>query len=367
MDPIKQGGTAPPQGPQAEPTKLPQKKQWLWSVLFVAIALISVLAVVLQSKDFSLSQFIEFIKTASVPWLIAAFCSMLGFILFEGLALLVICRAFGYRKKLHNGFIYSASDIYFSAITPSATGGQPASAFFMIKDGIPGMVVTVALLLNLAMYTISIIAIGAICFLFHWDVFMQFDTVSTLLIIIGVVTQLGMALFFMLLIKKDLLLHRICRATITLLCKLHLLKRGPEKQLKLDRAMDNYRGYIHMLKDKRGLMLKVFLFNFLQRGAQIAVTMFTYLATGGDPSQAFSLWTMQGYVVLGSNTVPIPGAMGVSDYIMLNGFRSIMSESAAVNLELLSRSFSFYICILICGISTLVYYQLLKKRRKLKC
>lgn len=367
MDPNKLNGQDPPQGPVTEPATLPQKKQWLWSILFVFIALISVLAVVLQSNDFSFSQFLGFIGTASVPWLIAAFLSMLGFILFEGLALLCICKAFGYRKRLHNGFIYSASDIYFSAITPSATGGQPASAYFMIKEGIPGMVVTVALLLNLAMYTLSIIAIGAICFLFHFDIFLRFDTVSKILIIVGVAMQLGMAFFFIMLLKKDLLLHRICRACLNLLCKLRIVKKGPEKQVKLDMAMENYHQYVQMLKGKRSMFLRVFLFNFLQRSAQIAVTAFTYMAAGGEHAKAFSLWTMQGYVVLGSNSIPIPGAMGVSDYIMLDGFRSIMSESHAVHLELLSRSFSFYICIIICGLSTFLYYRHLKKRRKPKC
>ena len=368
MDPNKSGERRSPLEPVTEQTQMSQKKTWLWSILFIAIALISILAVVLQSKDFSLSQFVSFIKTASVPWLLAAFASMICFILFEGMALLSICRYFGYRQKLKNGFIYSASDIYFSAITPSATGGQPASAFFMVKDGIPGMVVTVSLLLNLVMYTLSIISIGLICFIFHWDVFSQFDTLSKLLIILGVFMQLCMAAFFILLLTKDLLLHRICRATLTLLCKMHILKRGPEKQVKLDRAMENYRQYIHMLKEhrkgKKRMMVRVFLCNLVQRAAQIAVTMFTFLATGGEIGQAFSLWTLQGYVVLGSNSIPIPGAMGVSDYIMLDGFRSIMSESAAVNLELLSRSFSFYICILICGLTTLISYQLLKKRRK---
>lgn len=366
MDPMKKDGASPSQGPVTEPQGLAQKKQWLWSILFVVIALISILAVVLQSKDFSLSQFIKFIKSASPPWLLAAFASMLCFILFEGLALLCICKAFGYKRKLHSGYIYSASDIYFSAITPSATGGQPASAYFMVKEGIPGMVVTVALLLNLVMYTLSIIAIALICFIFHFDVFMQFETLSKILIILGSVMQIGMAAFFILLLTKDLLLHRICRATLTLLCKLRILRRGPEKQIKLDAAMENYRKHIHLLRGsgKGGMMFKVFLFNFLQRASQIAVTAFTYLATGGDPANAFSLWTLQGYVVLGSNSIPIPGAMGISDYIMLDGFRSIMSESAAVNLEILSRSFSFYICILICGISTLIYYQVLKKRRK---
>ena len=345
-----------------QPQRPPQKKQWLWTILFIALAVASVWAVVAQSKDFSPKQFWEYIQTASIPWLGMSLLGMLGFIVFEGMALVCICRAFGYRTKKRSGFVYSASDIYFSAITPSASGGQPASAYFMMKDGIPGMLVTVALLINLVMYTISILAIGAICLIFHFDVFLRFSTLSKLLIIVGIGTQVAMAFFFIMLLKNDKLLHRICRACLHFLCKIRILRKEEKKQARLDAYMENYRQYAHMLDGNASMKIKVFFFNFFQRAAQIAVTAFTYLAMGGDLSQAFSVWTMQGYVVLGSNTVPIPGAMGVSDYIMLDGFRSIMEESAAVNLELLSRSFSFYFCILICGVTTLISFRLIKRR-----
>ena len=62
----------------------------------------------------------------------------------------------GLLPGLVRGVLYSAADIYFSAITPSATGGQPASALLMVGDGIPTAVTTVVLLLNLAMYNLSI-------------------------------------------------------------------------------------------------------------------------------------------------------------------------------------------------------------------
>lgn len=345
--------------------KPPAKKQWLWTVVFILIAAVSILAVVMQSKDFSLSQFMSFLLDASLPWLGVSLLSMLGFILFEGIALLFICRAFGYKKKLRNGYIYSASDIYFSAITPSATGGQPASAYFMMKDGIPGMVVTVALVANLCMYTLAIVAIGVICFTLHFDIFLKFNFVSKVLILVGVVMQLGMAFFFFLLLKNGELLHRMCRAVLHFLCRIRILRHEAKKQAKLDASMEKYRSYAHILSAHHKTLVGVFVFNFLQRASQIGVTMFTYLATGGSTENAWDLWAMQGYVVIGSNSIPIPGAMGVSDYIMLDGFRTIMSESAAVNLELLSRSFSFYICIFLCGISTLVQFQLLKKRRTL--
>ena len=87
-------------------------------------------------------------------------------------------------------------------------------------------------------------------------------------------------------------------------------------------------------------LLPALLFNVLQRLSQIAVSVFAFLATGGAPERiGTSVISLQCYVVLGSNCIPIPGAMGVSDYIMLSGLGSIgMPPEAAVSLDLLSRS-----------------------------
>ena len=73
-------------------------------------------------------------------------------------------------------------------------------------------------------------------------------------------------------------------------------------------------------------------------------------------------WATQGFAVLGSNCIPIPGAMGVSDYLMLEGFGMMMPSAEAANLELLSRGLSFYLCITVCGISVLLGYLLQKRR-----
>jgi uncharacterized membrane protein YbhN (UPF0104 family) len=93
--------------------------------------------------------------------------------------------------------------------------------------------------------------------------------------------------------------------------------------------------------------------------------VFVYIATTGCSFwQATDVFFIQGYTVLGSSCIPIPGAIGVSDYLMLDGFSTIMSEAQAVNLELLSRSLSFYLCVFICGISVLIRYFTIKKRGK---
>lgn len=350
---------------QNNPEKTPfgQKKQVLLILLFSTIAVLSIWAVAAQSREFSLGDFGEYIREASVPWLLAAAVSMLGFIIFEALALGVLCNARGQKRTFGQNYIYAASDIYFSAITPSATGGQPASAFFMMKDGMGGMQATAILVANLCMYTLAIVVISVISLIFRFGIFLQYSLFSRILIICGFLTQVGLLVFFFLILKHQRLLHRMCSGVLGLLCKIRILKDREGKKNKLDAYMDNYRMQTKMISEHPKAMVRCFLFNFLQRLSQISVTVFVYLATVGKGlGDALEVWFRQIFVVTGANCIPIPGAMGISDYMMLDGFRCMMEESQAVNLELLSRALSFYICVLICGISTVIYYLKVRKR-----
>lgn len=346
--------------------KLTNKKQWLFMALFVVIAVLSVSAVMNQSKNFSFSDFGKYLENASIGWLICSFICMLAFILFEGFALIALCRAFGYRKTFGQGYIYSASDIYFSAITPSATGGQPASAYFMMKDGMNGMMATTVLVANLVMYTLAIVVICLICLIFRFDIFLKYSISSKILIVVGFIVQVVLLIFFYMLLKCETLLQSICNWVFNILCKLRLIRKKEAKKAKMDAYLEKYRKYSKLLIGKNKAMFFCFLFNFLQRTLQIAVTAFSYAATTGRGIlESIELWFWQGYVVIGANSVPVPGAMGVSDYMMLDGFGNIMSDSQAVNLELLSRTVSFYSCVIICGVSVLIKYLLIKwKERK---
>ena len=340
------------------------KRKLLWSVLFVLIAGASVYAVIAQSRTFSLSLFASYVANANPWYLAAAFLAMFGFIVFEGLSILLLCRAFGYRVSGVNACFYSASDIYFSAITPSATGGQPMCAYFMMKDGVRGVVTTISLLINLMVYTLSILVIGLFVFITHPSIFLKFSTFSKILILLGFTVQLGFAILFYLLLRREQLLHRLCRWGLRVLGKLHLIRNPEKKEERLVAIFEDYRQCTELMVGHKATVIKAFLLNLCQRASQIMVAVFCYLATGGELKRAFDLFATQSYAVLGSNSVPIPGAMGVSDYLMLDGFSAMGYDSAAAtSLELLSRSISFYVCILLCGIAALIKFLLIKRRR----
>lgn len=336
----------------------------LWTVISILIAGISIWAVVSQQKEVSFRLLAAQLMQANPGWLLASVVSMLGFIVSEAWAVRIICRSFGYHPGMHNTCAYSATDIYFSAITPSATGGQPACALLMMKDGISGTVATVALLLNLTMYTFSILLIGFVCFVFRPQLFFEFGPVARVMIVMGYTAQILFSVFLFLLVKNERLLQKICRAALRIPAKLHLIRHVEEKQEKLDQSMREYRRCSEMLAGSGVLLFKVFLLNFMQRVSQISVTMFVSAALGIGGLSMLDVWILQGYVVLGSNYVPVPGGMGVVDYLMLDAFDACMTAQQAVNLELVSRSVSFYCCILLCGAAMLWYYGYQRRKKK---
>ena len=334
-----------------------------WSVAFIVIVAATVWTITAQYQSFSIRSFSKFIREAQFGWLLAAIAAALGFVVFEALALSTACKPFGYRVGLKNSLVYSSADIYFSAITPSATGGQPACAYFMVKNGISGTAATAILLANLIMYTLAIVSLGVIGFLLFPSVFFSFNTLSKALILFGYAAQLVLVVVFSMILLKRKIFERLCAGGIRFLCRLKILHHQEQRLQKLAQQMLEYEQSVTVLRNRKVMLVKMFLFNFLQRFSTVMVTVFVYLATGGSIANACLLFAVQIYAVIGSNCVPIPGAVGVSDYLMLNGFTAFMSTESAVYLELLSRSLSCYFCVIICGILVLCSY-IAQSRRK---
>ena len=335
-----------------------------WGLLFLVLVALTVFAVVSQSENFSFAQFQDTLKHSSPGWMLAAAVSMAGFIFFEGMAILCILRVFGYQKGFGRGFLYSAADIYFSSITPSATGGQPASAYFMMKDEIPGAVVTISLVANMIMYTLALLTVGTAGMALRHELFFHFHLPSRIFIALGYVILWGLAIAFCMLIVKPRILERICLFFLRLGKKIRLIKNESQKRKAVYHAMKEYRQCAAVMADHKFIFVMAFLFNLLQRISQITVTFFVYLAIGGKVKTAIDIWFVQGCVAVGTYSVPIPGGMGVADYLLLDGLGNFMEEAGAVNLELISRGLSFYVCMAVSAFTVFLgMFCIMKKKR----
>lgn len=334
------------------------RKKVLWACVTLALSAFAISAL-FYNGGFSFVEFLQDIKSASPLWLCAALLCAIAFIFFEGRALALILRALGYSVKKRRGFLYAAADIYFSSITPSATGGQPASAWFMSKDGIKGAQVAAALLLNLTMYTLALVGIGAFSIIVFPHVFIEFNTASKLMILFGILAMSALAFFFILLLKKQSLVRKIGSAVVFVLKKIHLENAAHKFNSKIDSAIEKYNECVAILAGRKRFLARIYLLNLLQRSSQILVTVFCFFAMRGDFSSGLKIFAIQTYVALGSNFLPVPGAAGVSEFIMYFGYMTLMGEEEACALAILSRGISFYACSALSLMAVMLGYVML--------
>ena len=337
-------------------------KNLIWAVISAMLAILTFRVILKYNRDMSLGELIGVIGSAKMPFLALGVVASALFVWFEAVALRGILRHAKYPRGRKQCLLYSTSDIYFSGITPSATGGQPASAFFMVRDGIPGGMATAVLVLNLMMYTISIIFLGGVSIVLSPRAFAEFGIVSKILIGVGFVGLSLLAIIFFILLKKEDLIFRPLSAIISFLCDKGILKGKEHKMEKVAKVRDDYARCAALISGDRKILLGAFFWNCAQRTCQMIVPVLVYAALDGQTGKMATIFAKQCLITIGYNFIPIPGGMGISDYLMIDGFSSFMGERMAINVELISRGITFYVCVTASGLLTLLGYLLGKKR-----
>jgi uncharacterized protein (TIRG00374 family) len=332
-----------------------QKRRVFWAVLALLIAAATIRTVFSAGSGLSPAKLLKAVEQASPLWICASFLCMTGFIVLEGLSLLCILRHLGYPRGFFRGLRYSAADQFFSAITPSATGGQPAAALMMGSHSIPGGVVTATLVVNLILYTAATLTIGIVCLLAMPSVFLEMEGFAKFLILFGLVMLLALTFLFIGLLKRGALLSRLGGKLFGLLHRIHLMRNPDRWKERLSHLAEEYAQCARVMKGKPGVWITVYFLNLAQRLAQITVTLALHFALNrGFAGQGAALWVTQALAQIGSSCVPIPGGMGAVDYLMLSGFERMFTTEYAIELQLLSRGVSFYICTLLSGLIVLV-------------
>lgn len=325
-----------------------RSKNAMWVLLTLLISVLTINGVFRAAKTLSPTEVFHMLHRAAPGWLILSIVSMLGFIVMEALALICLLNSMGHRTSFHRGMAYSAADQFFSAITPSASGGQPASALLMRGHDVPAGTITAVLFLNLTLYMASTVTIGIFCIAVKPQIFMRFDMFSKALIAFSTVILVALGIFFLAMLRKGEFITDIGVRIVDFLHRHGLVKRRDEWIGRIERLRAEHELCADKISGQPKVIALAFLFNVLQRVAQITVILTMHHALGGHAlGTDLDVWVVQAFSQIGSNCIPIPGGMGAADYITLDGLQQIMTREYAFTLQITSRGLSFYICTMI--------------------
>ena len=75
---------------------------------------------------------------------------------------------------------------------------------------------------------------------------------------------------------------------------------------------------------------------------------------------------MQGLVLLGYNSLPLPGGAGAFEYLYLEIYALALPSSYVVVAMMVTRFISYYFSVIVSGIYTLVYHLVPQKKKQEK-
>ncbi len=336
-------------------------------VVLVVLIGITMTVLLLNYRELNFTNIKNFLVSGNKWCIAAAFIFMILSVAFEGLSLWYIARRLGHKSKLRSSMAYSSADVYYSAITPSASGGQPASMFYMVRDGMSAGTAALTLAINVMSYAAAIIVLGAFAFIVRPEMFAAIDsTFSKVLIILGSSMQLLLIGFCILCIAWSTAVLKVGNGCISFLHKIKIIKKPDKWRDKLIDEVEKYRISRKIIRQKPSLLIVSILLNIAQRVSHTLITCFVCFAVSPDPSlyigslqpNFLDLFAMQVFVLLGYNSVPLPGGVGAFEYLYLNVYGEFFVESYIMSAMMISRFISYYLRMIGAAIYTLIYHSI---------
>ncbi len=336
------------------------KKKYLLNGIFLIALMAGTLYFVL--KDQEIDQLFVYISNANPLWLLVGLALVLIYVSFESVIIHYLMKSLSYAINFVHCLKYSFIGFFVSAITPSATGGQPAQIYYMKTDGIPVSISSLVLMVVTVAYKAVLLILAVVMLLLQRDFVIDHISGIEFILIFGIVVNVVIIVFLMLLIFKPSYTKKMVGNVLLWLGRHGIIKNYQHKIKKTLAAMSKYTQSADYLKTHKRIIFNVFVITILQRIALFAVTWAVYKAFGLSGCGAFEIITLQLIISLAVDNLPLPGGMGVSEGIFLVFFEEIFTKTFLTAGLLISRGLNYYSIIIIGGVVTAVA-QLTRKKR----
>ena len=336
------------------------KKNIISTVIFL---LLLFLAYYFVFKDYSMTEFINNIKSCNKIYFVFAILCVCAFVFFEALFFKVIFKKLGYKISWYKSFGYVFTEIYFSAITPSSTGGQPIQMMEMSKDDIPYRVSSIVVFINTLFYKLALLVIILIGLAFYNSKIATFSTTFKVTAILGFITTLALVIFFILLVFSK----KVVRAMLKFLVKISKIRKKSDQKEMTERyqtALDDYVEISKYIRTNRKTLFSTFTIIFMQRLSLLLVSYFIYKSFNVEGISLFYAITIQSLLTIATDFIPLPGGVIISEGLFMEVNKILGITAISSGITIVFRAISFYALVLVSLLYFLIFH--FAKRNKAK-
>ncbi len=249
---------------------------------------------------------------------------------------------------------------FFSAITPSSSGGQPMQVYAMSTQGVDSGIATSALVQKFLVYQTVLTIYSLFSILIRINYFNNLNKIMWTVAITGFFMQALVILVILLFSFHKGLTFKIISVLFVLMGKMHMLKKVDEKIKKVDEQLILFHeGNKELYKDKY-LVLKTYVLTAIQLTSVFIIPYCIYRSFYLSGESATDMICAQSFVTMSSSLVPIPGSSGAVEGASSVFFSPFFDEKTIKSAIALSRFITYYFTLLI----SLPFARFVKKSKK---
>lgn len=335
-----------------------KKKTPLFSLIYIGVTIV---AIVLIGIFTDVNDIAEAFKSFSIWWLLACLGALLLYWLTDGLLLHDITAYMYKREPLARSIKIGLIGLYYGAVTPLASGGQPMQVVYMKRSKMPVGTATCIVCIKFVIYELSLCTIYVMAMLFrgvyYYTNFNQVFWLATL----GFAVNLAAVFFIILTIVNKKLVLRIGCWLIRVFSRIKVVQDKEKTLANFEKTIDDYHTAASYISRYKLRAVGSFLISLVNLMFFFIIPYFVYLAFGNREYNLMDIFTMQSFLYLAVSFVPTPGGSGAAEGGFYLFFSPFFGGSTYLAM-LIWRSFTYYL-MLIVGSLLVVFNEVLSMRR----
>ncbi|MCC7575316.1 MAG: flippase-like domain-containing protein [Methanomethylovorans sp.] len=321
-----------------------KKRRVLSGILYISLTIAVI--VLIGVLDPQIKDLPEALKRFELFWLLACVGSLLMFWLTDALLLHDITTYIYKKVPLRHSIKVGLIGLYYGALTPFATGGQPMQVVYMKRRKIPFGTSICIVGIKFLIYELSI------CFFFIISMFARGAAFYTennqmfWLTIFGFAINLLLMFMIVLTLFNKKLVLRAGRGIVRLLARIKLIKNKEQVLHSFETSIDEYQTAASYLSKYKLRALRSFLISLVNLSFLFIIPYFIYRAFGLKDMGVLDILTLQAFLYLAVSFIPTPGSSGAAEGGFYFFFKSIFPQGTIVIGMLVWRFLTYYLMLI---------------------
>lgn len=307
-------------------------------VLVLLVTIITICITVFSDLDnFSLA-----LKNIKWEWVLLCLGFVFALTLTRAFGLFCFAKLYTRDYKYRQALALDQVGVFYSGVTPGASGGQFVQAYTIGKQGLSVSTGASIMVMNSIVYQVVLILYGTISFIIERNKILSINAISFTfndyviqipflpIIIFGFVINVAFVMLLFLMSYSKRFHHFIIGPLIGFFAKIRLVKNPDKTRENLRIQVENFKIELKRLASNIPFTILVSLITFTFMTLSFSIPCFAGKALGAEYDVTITtFWDavfLSNFHQMVTGLIPIPGSAGVSEYVFAQLFSSYLGN-----------------------------------------